>query len=77
MSDCCGEKNNENDYQELDIDDRTFQYISHMNKSKLIPSKWPEHTSTMLNRKTLFLNENLNNKKEQEDYNNYNHKFQI
>lgn len=52
----------ESNMEELDMDDKTFRYVSHMNKSMLIPQKWPESTSTTLHTKTLFINENINNK---------------
>jgi hypothetical protein len=63
----CGVQDSDAALDDMDMDDRTFQYISHMNKSKLIPDKWPESTSTMLNNKTLFTNENINNRQYKQD----------
>jgi len=52
----------EQQVEDMDMDDRTFYYVSHMNKSMLIPDKWPESKSTTLHTKTLFTNENINNR---------------
>lgn len=71
MCDCCKKNidNNEDiENQENDINDRAFQYNTFMNKSKLIPDKWPKHTSNTLTTKTLFLNEDLNERKNNDNF---------
>ena len=63
----CGKQDADYTLDDMDMDDLTFRYVSHMNKSRLVPDKWPESTSTMLNNKTLFINENINNRQNKHD----------